>query len=66
LAANPTDVRAVKKAQEALVADIQLALGNGADPAEVRARIELAKTKEQSVTDGANQAISHVLSYMKD
>ena len=60
-APHPSDVSEIKKAQGALTNDIKLALAKGATFEEVRSRIELAKSKEKGVTQGAEIAIANVV-----
>src|SRR5262245_61076795 len=60
-APHPSDVSEIKKAQGALTNDIKLALAKGATFEEVRSRIELAKSKEKGVTQGAETAIANVV-----
>lgn len=61
---SPAYIEKVKKAQRALLTDIQLALANGATIDEVQSRIEEAKRKE-APTEGGEMAIEHVLTYVR-
>lgn len=61
--ANPSHTNEVVAAQKSLLADIQLALANGAELSAVQEAIEKAKAKE-NVTEGAKMAIENVLKYV--
>lgn len=62
---DPVHTGKVVSAQKSLLSDIQLALGNGASVENVNSRIAVAKSKEHP-TDGAEIAITHVLSYIEN
>lgn len=61
-APDPGCTKEVVAAQRALLTDVRLALDNGANLEDVRSRVDSAKSKE-TVSRGAEMAITHVLSY---
>lgn len=63
-APEPGRAEDVVAAQRSLLTDIQLALDNGATLEDVQSRIDSAKSKE-TVTRGAEMAITHVLTYVE-
>jgi len=61
---NPADIKRVSKSQQELLRDIGLALANGAAIEDVFERIDRARGKH-APGQGAEMAISHVLSFAK-
>lgn len=63
-APDVADIQRVRDAQKSLLTDIKLALDNGASVEDVQNRVNTAKAKE-TLTEGAEMAIEHVLAYIK-
>lgn len=61
---NPANTKDIVSAQKALLTDIELALANKATLSEVLNKIEEVKL-DYTVSQGAELAIKHVLSYVK-